>query len=74
MAPAHPDGPGKSAVKWLWYGVVDNIAPNAKCQRVLCTRSITGYRHSRVKCVLATAICVSVCPSPHSHATARTWM
>jgi len=64
MAPAHPDGPGKSAVKRLWYGVVDNVAPNKN----------VSERRSRVKCVLATAICVSVCASPHSHATARTWM
>jgi len=29
---------------------------------------------AEAKCILATAVCASVCPSPHSHTTARTWM
>jgi len=33
------------------------------------TRGVT-----EAKCILVTAICASVCPSPHSHTTARTRM
>jgi len=31
-------------------------------------------RHSRSEYILVTAVYVSVCPSPHSHTTARTRM
>ena len=39
LAPAHPDGPGKRAIKWLWCGVVlmPGLCVSATYARVMCS-------------------------------------
>jgi len=35
LAPAHPGGPGKGAIKWLWCGVVVfGLVPSVLCQEI----------------------------------------
>jgi len=59
-------------VKLLWPLVLWAYSPRGPLRPLVVVHSLHfAWGVAEEKCILVTVVCVSVCPSPHSHTTAR---